>query len=438
MLYFKAILKKNYYKANYYFIILIIKLNYTAKNMKTYNESINWLFNQLPMYQRVGGMAYKIDLTNTIKLCNYLGNPERKITTIHVAGTNGKGSTSHMLASVFQEAGYRTGLYTSPHLKDFRERIKINGEMMPKDEVVDFVNDNKTFFEESNLSFFEMTVGLAFNYFAKSNVDIAIIETGLGGRLDSTNIVNPMLSVITNIGLDHTALLGNTLTKIATEKAGIIKPYIPVVIGQTQNSISNIFTEKASALNSEIIFADKMEYPDFKTDLLGSYQKHNIKTAVATLKLLQLRGETISDLNIENGLNKVVENTGLMGRWQILSENPMVVCDTAHNVEGLTEVINQIKNTTYNKLHVVLGMVADKDIENVLALFDKNATYYFCEPEIPRALKVDELYSIATLVGLQGNKYNTVKDALKMAKQNAETNDFIYVGGSTFVVAEVV
>ena len=408
--------------------------------MDDYQKTLNWLFKQLPMYQREGSAAYKADITNTVELCDYLGNPENKFRTIHIAGTNGKGSTAHMLSSIFQEAGYRTGLYTSPHLKDFRERIKLNGQMMPKEDVVEFIQTNKSFFKRKNLSFFEMTVGLAFDFFAKKEVDIAIIETGLGGRLDSTNVITPLLSVITNIGLDHTMFLGDTLEKIASEKAGIIKQGIPIVIGQTQtNEITEVFEAKAINNESKIYFADKLDWlPKYETDLKGKYQELNVNTAIATVKVLQLQGENIKDSHIANGLSNVVFNTGLQGRWQKLLDKPVVICDTAHNKEGLEIVMGQLKEQQYDKLHVVLGMVNDKNIEEALGLFPTEAIYYFCKADIPRALGALELAKIAIKLGLNGQVYSSVREAYVSALETASVNDFIYIGGSTFVVAEVV
>ena len=392
------------------------------------------------MYQRDGKAAYKADITNTVELCNYLDNPEKKFKAIHIAGTNGKGSTAHMLASIFQEAGYRTGLYTSPHLKDFRERIKLNGQMMPKEDVVEFIQTNKPFFKRKSLSFFEMTVGLAFDFFAKKEVDIAIIETGLGGRLDSTNVITPLLSVITNIGLDHTVFLGDTLQEIAKEKAGIIKQGIPVIIGQTQEGkIADTFENEAASKTAKIYFADQLNWlPKYKTDLKGKYQELNVNTAIATVKVLQLQGENITDNHIANGLGNVVHNTGLQGRWQKLLEKPLVVCDTAHNKEGLEIVMEQVAEQSYNNLHVVVGMVNDKNIEDALMLFPKDATYYFCKADIPRALDAKELSEVAKRIGLEGEVYSSVRGAYAHALESANSNDFIYIGGSTFVVAEVV
>lgn len=404
----------------------------------TYPETLDWMFNQLPMYQKQGASAYKEDLTNTILLANHLNNPEKEIKTIHVAGTNGKGSTSHFLASILQEAGYKTGLYTSPHLKDFRERIKINGADISEDFVVSFIAQNKSFFEENQLSFFEMTVGLAFDYFRQEKVDIAIIEVGLGGRLDSTNIITPLLSVITNIGMDHVQFLGNTMGKIAFEKAGIIKPNIPVVIGEYTSETKPVFEKKASETQSEIFFASDIIQETYPSVLLGDYQKQNKKTVLQAIRVLQSQNQfQISEENIKNGFWNVVKNTGLQGRWQQLKEVPKVICDTAHNKHGLEIVMNQVNNQKFDKLHLVLGVVNDKDLDDILPLFPKNATYYFCRPDIPRGLDASTLQQKATSFGLNGKVYNSVTEAYKNALENASESDFIYVGGSTFVVAEI-
>jgi dihydrofolate synthase / folylpolyglutamate synthase len=389
------------------------------------------------MFQRVGASAYKTDLNNTVALCKLLGNPEQKLTCIHVAGTNGKGSTSHMLASILQSTGLKVGLYTSPHLKDFRERIKINGKMIPKKEVVDFVEKHKNDFEKIDLSFFEWTVGLAFSYFAKQKVDIAIIEVGMGGRLDSTNVIKPLVSVITNIGMDHTQFLGDTLKKIAIEKAGIIKEKIPVVIGETHAETKPVFETKAKEKTSSIFFADEYTFEDYTTDLKGNYQKKNVKTVLKTIQILQ-QTYPISETAIIEGLKNTIKNTGLLGRWQTISEKPHIICDTGHNIDGIAQVIEQLKTYKYKQLHIVLGMVADKDISKVLSLFPKKAIYYFCCPQIPRGLKADLLLLQAKEFGLEGKPYTSVKKALSAAKKQAVENDFIFVGGSTFVVAEVV
>jgi len=404
----------------------------------TYQDTLNWMFSQLPMYQRQGKTAFKKDLSNTLKLAEHLNNPENKFKSVHVAGTNGKGSTSHILASVLQEAGYKVGLYTSPHLKDFRERIKINGQEVSKHFVIGFIKRNKDFFEANKLSFFEMTVGMAFDYFAKQNIDIAVVEVGLGGRLDSTNIVTPEVSIITNIGLDHTQFLGDTLEAIAFEKGGIIKPNIPVVIGETQKETAPVFKSLAKSCDSEILFADQLVSEVYKSDLIGSYQSKNIKTVVQTVKQLQGKGFKISKKNIKQGLLKVVKNTGLLGRWQILKERPKVVCDTGHNREGLIYVMQQLSNETFESLHIVFGVVNDKDLRSILDLLPKKATYYFCKPNIPRGLDAEELQQTFSSYKLKGRAYKSVNEAYNSALNNARKDDFIYVGGSTFVVAEII
>ena len=404
----------------------------------TYQDTLNWMFSQLPMYQRQGKTAFKKDLSNTLKLAEHLNNPENKFKSVHVAGTNGKGSTSHILASVLQEAGYKVGLYTSPHLKDFRERIKINGQEVSKHFVIGFIKRNKDFFEANKLSFFEMTVGMAFDYFAKQNIDIAVVEVGLGGRLDSTNIVTPEVSIITNIGLDHTQFLGDTLEAIAFEKGGIIKPNIPVVIGETQKETAPVFKSLAKSCDSEILFADQLVSEVYKSDLIGSYQSKNIKTVVQTVKQLQGKGFKISKKNVKQGLLKVVKNTGLLGRWQILKERPKVVCDTGHNREGLIYVMQQLSNETFESLHIVFGVVNDKDLRYILDLLPKKATYYFCKPNIPRGLDAEELQQTFSSYKLKGRAYKSVNEAYNSALNNARKDDFIYVGGSTFVVAEII
>lgn len=402
-----------------------------------YQQTLDYLFSQLPMFQRVGASAYKVDLSNTIKLCNLLNNPQKNFKSIHVAGTNGKGSTSHMLASILQEAGYKVGLYTSPHLIDFRERIKVNGKMISEQFVVDFVKEYKEKFEQIELSFFEWTVGLAFHYFSIQNIDVAVVETGLGGRLDSTNIITPKLSIITNIGKDHVQFLGDTLDKIANEKAGIIKKNIPVIIGETQKETEQVFISKAKKSNSEIFFADQLIKDVLACDLKGGYQTKNIKTVLASVVQMQQLGFLIDEQNIKNGLLNVVKNTGLMGRWQTLSNNPTVICDTGHNEAGIKEVVNQLSTLKYNTLHIVLGAVNDKEIDSILKLLPKNAVYYFCQAKIPRALDVNELEQKASNYQLKGKKYNSVQSAFIEAKNQAKEDDVVFVGGSTFVVAEV-
>jgi len=402
----------------------------------TYKETLDWMFGQLPMYQQKGAAALNAKLDNIISFCNVLGNPEKKFKSIHVAGTNGKGSSSHMLASILQEAGYKVGLYTSPHLKDFRERIKINGKVVSKKFVTHFIEQHKPFFEYHKLSFFEMTVGMAFSYFAEEKVDIAIIEVGLGGRLDSTNIITPEVSLITNIGMDHTQFLGDTLEKIALEKAGIIKPTVPVVVSETQPETKMIFNLIAHQLKSNIVFADVEPAIGYKTDLLGEYQQRNINGVVATIH--QLKHFNVTDEAISEGFKKVVENTGLLGRWQVLQNNPLVVCDTAHNKEGLQLVLQQLKKQSYDQLHIVLGFVKDKDVRSVLSLFPKDAKYYFVRPSIPRGMDAIQLGELAQEQGLKGKVFKSVEKGLKNALKKAGEKDVIYVGGSTFVVAEVV
>lgn len=403
-----------------------------------YRDTVNWMFQQLPMYQNKGNSAFKKDLTNTLSLAKHLNHPEECFKSIHVAGTNGKGSTSHMLASALQEAGYKVGLYTSPHLKDFRERIRINGQVITKPSVIGFIKRNKAFLEANNLSFFEMTVGMAFDYFAKQKVDIAIIEVGLGGRLDSTNIITPQLSVITNIGFDHVQILGNTLKDIAAEKAGIIKKNVPVVIGETQTETADVFKVKAKTMLSEIYFADQLNNTILETDLKGAYQKHNLKTVIQSVKVLNNLGFSISEQHLEKGLLNVVDNTGLQGRWQILDKTPMIICDTAHNKEGLTSVMTQLEEETFYHLHMVFGVVSDKDLQSIIPLLPKHATYYFCQPNVQRGLDAEILKKTFQNYGLIGSVYKSVPLALSAAKSVANVNDLIYVGGSTFVVAEII
>jgi dihydrofolate synthase/folylpolyglutamate synthase len=403
-----------------------------------YQETVNWMFNQLPLYQFQGAIAYKEDLTNTVLLSKYLGNPEKNLKFIHVAGTNGKGSTSHLLASVLQEAGYKVGLYTSPHLKDFRERIKINGKEISEDFVCEFIAKHKNFFETNDLSFFEMTVGLAFDYFKNEKIDIAIIEVGLGGRLDSTNIIKPLLSVITNIGKDHTQFLGTTFESIATEKAGIIKQNIPVIIGEYISETKPVFLAKANGTKSEIYFASDLVLDNFPSDLIGVYQISNKKTALQTLRILNSQKEfVVAESAIKKGFLNVVKNTGLQGRWQQLNSAPKVICDIAHNKHGLEIVLKQLQKEQFDMLHFVFGVVNDKDLDEILPLFPKNANYYFCKPNILRGLDASVLSKKALEFGLHGKVYYSVSEAYQNALQNATTTDFIYIGGSTFVVAEI-
>lgn len=403
-----------------------------------YQETIQWLYAQLPMYQRVGQAAYKADLTATIRLAEYLDNPQQSFKSVHVAGTNGKGSTSHMLASVFQEAGYKTGLYTSPHLKDFRERIKINGQMVPEQYVTSFIKKHRLFFETNKLSFFEMTVGLAFDYFKSEKVDIAIVEVGMGGRLDSTNIITPEVSVITNIGLDHTRFLGNSIEAIAGEKAGIIKNEVPVVIGETHPNTIPVFDRIANERNAPITWAEDFDVTGLHSDLTGNYQQKNIRTVVATLQVLKARGWKISSENVKRGMANTVGNTGLLGRWQLLGQAPKIICDTAHNKEGLQLVMEQLMGEHFEKLHIVFGVVEDKNLEAVLPLLPTAAHYYYCKPNIPRGMDASLLRSRALVYGLLGEEYISVAEAYKAALLAATPEDLVFVGGSTFVVAEVV
>ena len=402
-----------------------------------YKDTLGWMFAQLPMYQRQGDTALKKDLTNSLAFSKQLNFPEKQFKTIHVAGTNGKGSSSHMLASILQEAGYKVGLYTSPHLKDFRERIKINGQEIRKKEVVNFIENNKLFLETHKLSFFEMTVGLAFDCFAQHKVDIAIVEVGLGGRLDSTNIITPEISIITNIGFDHIQFLGETLPEIAFEKAGIIKQHIPVVIGEYQKEIFQVFEEIAAKKEAPLFLVAKNISNNYKTDLKGSYQINNVKTAVQAVNVLIDKGYNISEENIKEGLLNVVKNTGLLGRWQLLNEKPKAICDTGHNKEGLQYIIKQLEEESFEKLHIVLGVVNDKDLATILPLFPKYAAYYFCKPNIPRGLAAQELQMSCAEFGLNGKVYTSVKKAYRAALKTCSNNDFIFIGGSTFVVAEV-
>ena len=429
----------------------------------TYAETLDYLFNALPMFQRVGASAYKEDLTNTLSLCGHLGNPQETFKTIHVAGTNGKGSTSHALASVFQAAGYKTGLYTSPHLKSFTERIRIDGKEITEEDVVEFVANNRAFLDQLQPSFFEMTVGMAFWYFAKESVDIAVIEVGMGGRLDSTNVIHPELCVITTIGYDHTQFLGNTLPLIAGEKAGIIKQGVPVVISQTQKETQAVFSEQAAAKQAAIVFADQVwevtklpesENPNIqqpsnfkvrssdgeftmKFDLNGDYQRFNLPGILEAVKQLRNQGWNLSDTALQVGLESISMQTGLKGRWQLLQVNPIILADTGHNEAGIGEVVNQLKKYSYSKLWMVIGMVNDKDISKVLDLLPKEANYIFCQASIPRAMDAHELARKGNEKGLIGQVIPTVSEALEFARKNASPDDLIFVGGSTFVVAEI-
>lgn len=401
----------------------------------TYAETLTWMFAQLPMYQQKGKTAFNSKLDGILTLSNHLNNPHKQFKSIHVAGTNGKGSSSHMLASILQEAGYRVGLYTSPHLKDFRERIRINGKPVSETHVVDFIAIHKNFIQAHSFSFFEMTVGMAFDYFAQEKVDIAVIEVGLGGRLDSTNIIIPEISLITNIGYDHMDLLGDTLEKIAVEKAGVIKQHVPVVVSEYQPEIEGVFREKANEKMAELTFASQKKLPYYATSLLGDYQKRNIKGVLVTLD--KLNNFKVDETHIKKGLQNVAMNTGLQGRWQLLGENPKVICDTAHNKEGLSLVLAQLLKENYKTLHFVLGFVKEKDLDAILPLFPKNATYYFCKPNISRGLNTEILLEKAKKYNLNGRCYATVMAAYKAVNEQASKADLIFVGGSTFTVAEV-
>ncbi len=441
-----------------------------------YQETLDYLFHALPMFQRVGASAFKKDLHNTIELCNHLGNPETKFKSIHIAGTNGKGSTSHMLAAVLQSAGYKTGLYTSPHLKSFTERIRIDGKEISEDAVVQFVSENKEFLDQLKPSFFEMTVGMAFWYFVQEKVDIAVIEVGMGGKFDSTNLVTPELCIITNIGWDHVQFLGDTLPLIAGEKAGIIKHHVPVIISQTQAETSSVFIEKAAEMDAKIVFADQVwkvgkkdrrrktedgrsqtqesrvknqegsaifqiekdgSIQEIRFGLLGNYQRLNLPGILEGVEQLRKQGWKISDENLKTGLEKVSELTGLKGRWQILSEKPLTICDSGHNEPGIKEILDQLKTYSFKQLWIVIGMVRDKDISMILALLPTDANYIFCQADIPRALAADQLAAKAFEFGLKGKVIPTVSEAYNFARKNAEQDDLIFVGGSTFVVAEI-
>jgi dihydrofolate synthase/folylpolyglutamate synthase len=441
--------------------------------MMNYQETLEYLFNSLPMFSRIGAPAYKEGLDNTLALDEHFGHPHKHFRAIHVAGTNGKGSVSHMLAASLQQAGYRTGLYTSPHLIDFRERIRIDGEMISKKFILDFVNDNRAFFDELQPSFFEMTVLMAFDYFAKNDVEVAVVEVGLGGRLDSTNIISPELSIITNISIDHTNLLGNTVEKIAAEKAGIIKRHTPVIIGNAEEEVKLVFDEKTQQESAPIFYAqdcylltpseiqntasqsfnisclqnNKSDttinwlFPEealqpIAVELLGSYQQQNVATVLTAISILNAKGLTITEKAVREGLAHVIGLTGLQGRWQVIQQNPTVICDIGHNEAGIAHVVEQLKTLQYEQLHFVIGMVSDKDVDKVLSLLPTKAIYYFTKANIPRALSEQELQAKAINHGLYGNVYSTVKDAFVAAKNAATKDDLIFVGGSNFVVAE--
>lgn len=427
-----------------------------------YQETIQWLFNQLPMYQRVGKAAYKANLDTTIELLEAINNPQNNFKAIHIAGTNGKGSVAHLITSILQEAGYKTGLYTSPHLRDFRERIRVNGEMIEKEFVTKFVSNNNDILEQIKPSFFEMTVAMAYEYFVSQNVDFAVLETGMGGRLDSTNICNPIITSITNIGLDHTTFLGNTIEKIAIEKAGIIKPNTPLVIGRKQNETTKVFNDTARHNNSEIIYAEDelsikiLNTPNlFKKNfdiwhknelfaenavspLAAEYQNENICTSITIAIKLKDLGLSINTENIVDGLENVISNTSLAGRWHKISDMPLTICDTGHNTDGIQAVVNQIKQMSYSNLHMVFGMVNDKQPYDILNLLPKNASYYFCRPDIPRGMDEELLAQHAFKAGLNGKTHSSVMEAYNSARNNSTPYDLIFIGGSTFVVAEII
>lgn len=425
-----------------------------------YQQTLDFLFRQLPMFHRIGKAAYKNNLDNAIYLDQLCGKPHHYYKTIHVAGTNGKGSVSHMLASVLQASGYKTGLFTSPHLNDFRERIRVNGHMIGQDNVINFISLFKKEFETIRPSFFEMTSALAFDYFWREHVDVAVIEVGMGGRLDSTNIIKPQLSVITNIGLDHTEFLGNTLAKIAAEKAGIIKRKVPVVIGESHPETAPVFIQFAGLNESPLIFADEMfradslqtdnegiqyfsvkdirenQTLDISLDLLGLYQQKNICTVLGAIGEIQKMGFLIPESAIQKGLRHTSAITGLRGRWQIIGKTPLTICDTGHNAEGIAWVVNQIRQQKYKRLHFIMGVVNDKDITRILALLPGEAVYYFTRANIPRALDENLLLELSSQAGLKGKAYSSVGMAMEAAKNNADPNDLIFIGGSTFIVAD--
>jgi dihydrofolate synthase/folylpolyglutamate synthase len=439
-------------------ILMVVKIQYLYT--MDYQSCLEYLYSKLPMFSRTGAAALKMDLSNTIALCAALGNPERRFKTIHVAGTNGKGSVSHMLASVMQEAGLKTGLYTSPHLKDFRERIRINGEMIPAKKVIDFTENIKPQIEALEPSFFEVTVAMAFDHFAHEGVDIAIIETGLGGRLDSTNIIHPEISIITNIGMDHVQLLGNTLGLIAAEKAGIIKANVPAVIGQTHVETVEVFEKMASQKDAPIVFADAIwktavesitpgnisieltrikdgSKRKFNADLSGIYQADNIRTVITALDLLIDKGWKIKEDEIKTGIANAKKNTGLQGRWEAIHTNPLLILDVAHNAEGMKQLIQQLNASAFEKLFIILGMSKDKDVESVIAQLPKQAMYGFTAANIPRALSAEDLESMATAAGLRGQSYQDVNMAIEQTLKTAGANDLVLVCGSVFVVGEV-
>ncbi|WP_373846287.1 bifunctional folylpolyglutamate synthase/dihydrofolate synthase [Bacteroides heparinolyticus] len=405
-----------------------------------YQDTLTYLYNSTPMFQQVGGSAYKEGLENTLALDEHFGHPHRKFRTIHVAGTNGKGSCSHTIAAILQEAGYSVGLYTSPHLVDFRERVRVNGQPIPEEYVIRFVEEERCFFEPLHPSFFELTTAMAFRYFADVEIDVAVIEVGLGGRLDCTNIIHPDLCIITNISLDHTQFLGNTLPQIAREKAGIIKSGIPVVIGETTPETKSVFQKRAGEVNAPIYFAEengREDYPGIEYELQGFYQKKNSRTILTALPLLKEAGYRLDEQSVRRGFAHVTELTGLMGRWQKLQDYPTLICDTGHNVGGITYIVEQLKQQAFHNLHIIIGMVNDKDIQGVLALLPEDAIYYFTQASVKRALPANDLQKLAESAGLKGNCYPDVPSAVRAAQEKSLPEDFIFVGGSSFIVADL-
>ncbi|WP_373722975.1 bifunctional folylpolyglutamate synthase/dihydrofolate synthase [Bacteroides heparinolyticus] len=405
-----------------------------------YQDTLTYLYNSTPMFQQVGGSAYKEGLENTLALDEHFGHPHRKFRTIHVAGTNGKGSCSHTIAAILQEAGYSVGLYTSPHLVDFRERVRVNGQPIPEEYVIRFVEEERCFFEPLHPSFFELTTAMAFRYFADVEIDVAVIEVGLGGRLDCTNIIHPDLCIITNISLDHTQFLGNTLPQIAREKAGIIKSGIPVVIGETTPETKSVFQKRAGEVNAPIYFAEengREDYPGIEYELKGLYQKKNSRTILTALPLLKEAGYRLDEQSVRRGFAHVTELTGLMGRWQKLQNHPTLICDTGHNVGGITYIVEQLKQQAFHNLHIIIGMVNDKDIQGVLALLPEDAIYYFTQASVKRALPANDLQKLAESARLKGNCYPDVPSAVRAAQEKSLPEDFIFVGGSSFIVADL-
>lgn len=427
----------------------------------TYQETLNFMYSSLPMYHRIGKAAYKADIANTVALMKHLGNPELKLRAIHVAGTNGKGSVSHLLASILQQQGYKVGLYTSPHLVDFRERIRINGEMIPEIAVTNFIQDNLQFLTSEELSFFEMTVGMAFDYFVRQQVDVAVVEVGLGGRLDSTNVITPDLSIITNIGFDHTQFLGDTLPKIASEKAGIIKEGVPVVIGETHPATQHVFEAKARELNAPITFADShytiRAHPSdsagmwfdvvcngttvgerLQCPLGGAYQLKNLATLMQALEVMHGIGYRLEGEGVRRGIARVVADTGLHGRWEVMAEQPLTICETAHNADGIRSMLEKLSQMSYRQLHIIYGCVNDKDYSTILKMLPQQAIYYYTQPSVPRGLPVDELAATAQQLGMAGTRYPTVAEAITAARRQADNEDLVLITGSIFLVADAV